>query len=52
MQLRDQMVQQVRAMVKTSLLKKQREVACVAAAAVPLVLTEVNVQADLARMDV
>ena len=39
-------------MVKTSLLKKQREVASVAAAAVPPVPTEVSVQEDLARMDV
>ena len=51
MKLRDHMVEQVKAMVKTSLLKKQRESASVAAVAVPPVLTEVSVQEDLARME-
>ena len=39
-------------MVMTSLLKKQRETASVAAAAVPPELAEVSVQDELARMDV
>jgi hypothetical protein len=46
------MIRQVKAMVKASLLKKQRDVASVVAAAVPPVLTEVRIQGDLARMDV
>ena len=52
MQLRDQMIRQVKAMFKTSLVKKQCEMASVVAAAVRLVLTEVSIQDDLARMDV
>ena len=46
---RGQMIEQVKATAKASLLKKQREdVAVVGAAAVP-VLAEVSVQADMAR---
>ena len=52
MQLRDHMIQQVNTMVMTSLLKKQRETASVAAAAVPPELTGVSVQEELARTDV
>jgi hypothetical protein len=52
MQLRDQMIKQVKTMVMISLLKKQRETASVAAAAVPPELTGVSVQEELARMDV
>ena len=52
MQLRDQMIRQVKAMVKTPLLKKQREMASAAATADPSGLTEASVQDDLDRMDV
>ena len=52
MQLRDQMIRQVKAMVKTSLLKKQREMASAAATADPCVLTEGSVQDDLDHMGV
>ena len=43
LKLRDQMVEQVKAMVKASLLKRQKEAAAVPVVAVPLVLTEVSV---------
>ena len=50
--LRRQMIDQVKAMVKASLIKKQRESASVAAVAVSLVVTEVSVHEELARMEV
>ena len=52
MQIRDQMMKQVKAMVKASLLKKQRAMAPAAAMADPSGLTEVSVQDDLDRMNV
>ena len=52
MQSRDQMIKQVKAMVKASLLKKQREMASAVATADPSGLTEVSVQDDIDRMNV
>ena len=49
LQLREQMVDQVKMMARTSVLKQQKEAAAAGAAAV-LVLTEVSIQEDLARM--
>ena len=51
LRLRDQMIKQVKAMVKTSLLKKQRDQVYAAPAAASPVLTEVSIQEELARMD-
>ena len=50
--MRDQMVEQVKAMVNASLIKRKRKAAAVAVVVVPRVLTEVCVQEDQANIEV